>query len=367
MKGHSSIIIQLCKKEFSVNVYVKERILAPMEGTNILQEEEVCKEEIEMDMFQLELREELDLPTSPPTYDSNTQTQNSFVIYDNPCYDNFPTKNPYTFCEEIESQMVIYENPCYYDETSNAPLLSSNSTSKISNDNENCVLDMLYDNALDDGPMLIDNPPCLEVVTKLCEHKDDILAVCNGTLTHESPTLFLNSPNYTLEEKFAYVERYLCDLQLSLVPNPHYNHEVMIPPKLGDVWIPKVLVTIGKETHHAMLDLGSSVSVLSKELYELLELQNIEKCSIDLLLAYDMVGSTYTTCNYYERGGDKILIMLLIIISCKGLLLIYIGRLLFMVIHSYTKCICIERNLDFGVITFVFYFSLYQVLTSQLL
>jgi hypothetical protein len=34
------------------------------------------------------------------------------------------------------------------------------------------------------------------------------------------------------------------------------------------------------------LDLGSSVSILSKELYELLELQNIEKCSIDLLLAY---------------------------------------------------------------------------------
>jgi hypothetical protein len=94
MKGHSSIILQLCKKEFSDNVYIKERILAPMEGTNILQEEEVCKEEIEMDMFQPELGEELDLPTSPPTYDSNTQTQDSFVIYDNPCYDNFPTKNP---------------------------------------------------------------------------------------------------------------------------------------------------------------------------------------------------------------------------------------------------------------------------------
>jgi hypothetical protein len=63
----------------------------------------------------------------------------------------------------------------------------------------------------------------------------------------------------------------------------------MVPPKLGDAWIPKVLVTIGKETHHAILDLGSSVSVLSKELYELLELQNIEKCSIDLLLADDSI------------------------------------------------------------------------------
>jgi hypothetical protein len=175
-----------------------------MEGTNILQEEEVSKEEIEIDMFQPELGEELHLPTSPPTYDSNTQTQNSFVIYDNPCYDNFPTKNPYTSCEGIESQMVIYKNPSYY-ETNNAPLLASNTTSKITDDNENCVLDMLYDNALDDGPMLIDNHPCLEVVTKLCEDKDDTLAVCSGTLTHESPTSFLNSPNYTLEKKFAYV------------------------------------------------------------------------------------------------------------------------------------------------------------------
>jgi hypothetical protein len=304
MKGHSSIILQLCKNEFSDNVYVKERILAPLEGTNILQEEKVCKEGIEMDMFQPELGEELDLPTSSPTYDSKTQTQNSFVIYDNPCYDNFLTKNPCTFCEGNETQMVIYENPSYY-EINDASLLASSATSKISDDNENCGLDKPYDNALDDGPMLIDNPPCLEVVTKLCEDKDDILSVCSGNLTHESPTSLLNSPNYTLEEKFSYVKKYLCDLQLSLVPNPCYNQEAMIPPKLGDACIPKVLVTIGKETHHAMLDLGYSVSVFSKDLYELLELQNIEKCSIDLLLAYDMVGSTYTTCNYYERGGDK--------------------------------------------------------------
>jgi hypothetical protein len=68
-----------------------------------------------------------------------------------------------------------------------------------------------------------------------------------------------------------------------------YNQEAMIPPKLGDAWIPKLLVTIVKETHHAILDLGSSISVLSKELYELLELQNIEKCSIDLLIADDSI------------------------------------------------------------------------------
>ena len=63
-----------------------------------------------------------------------------------------------------------------------------------------------------------------------------------------------------------------------------YNQEAMIPPKLGDVWIPKVLVTIGKETHHAILDLGSSVSVLSKELYEVLELKNLENALLNLHL-----------------------------------------------------------------------------------
>ena len=69
-------------------------------------------------------------------------------------------------------------------------------------------MDMLYDNALDDGPMLIDNPPCL-VVTTLCEDKNDILAACDNTLTHESPTLFLKSPIHTMEEKLLYVEKYL--------------------------------------------------------------------------------------------------------------------------------------------------------------
>jgi hypothetical protein len=67
-----------------------------------------------------------------------------------------------------------------------------------------------------------------------------------------------------------------------------YNNESMIPPKLGDVWMPKILVTIGKESHHAILDLGSSFNILSKELYDLLDLdKKMEKCDIDLLHADD--------------------------------------------------------------------------------
>jgi hypothetical protein len=67
-----------------------------------------------------------------------------------------------------------------------------------------------------------------------------------------------------------------------------YNNEAMIPPKIGDVWIPKILIDVGKDSHHAILDLGSSVNILSKELYDLLDLdKKMEKCDIDLLLADD--------------------------------------------------------------------------------
>jgi hypothetical protein len=67
-----------------------------------------------------------------------------------------------------------------------------------------------------------------------------------------------------------------------------YNNEAMIPPQLGDVWIPKILVSIGKESHHAILDLGSSFNMLSNELYDLLDLdKGMEKCDIDLSLADD--------------------------------------------------------------------------------
>jgi hypothetical protein len=102
----------------SDNVYVieyKERTLAAMESTNILQEEndenismeEVYEEEKEENMAQPKLGDVLE----PLDDDSNTQTQNSITIHE----------NPYTFCEGIQN----HENPSYYD----APLLASNATS----------------------------------------------------------------------------------------------------------------------------------------------------------------------------------------------------------------------------------------------
>jgi hypothetical protein len=84
-------------------------------------------------------------------------------------------------------------------------LLASNATSEII-DKKECCLDMLYDNALDDGHMLIDNPSCLH------EDINDIHVNHHDALIHESPILFLESPIYTREEKYAYVEKYLCSL-----------------------------------------------------------------------------------------------------------------------------------------------------------
>jgi hypothetical protein len=126
--------------------------------------EEVYEEEKEEDMTHPKLGDVL----KPLNDDSNTQTQNSIAIY----------KAPYTFCAGIWN----HENSSYDD----APLMASNSTSEIIY-NKECSLDMLYDTALDDGPMLIDNPPCLH------EDRNDILVIHDDTLIHKSPILFLKS------------------------------------------------------------------------------------------------------------------------------------------------------------------------------
>jgi hypothetical protein len=140
-------------------------------------EEEVCEEKKEEDIAQPKLGYVLE----PPKDDSNTQTQNSIIIFLNPC------------------------------------------TSTINGiiDNKECCLNMLYDNALDDGPILIDNSPCIHVDT------NDELACCDDALIYESPILFLKSPIYTIEEKYAYVDKYLCGLQLSYEKS-YCTHDTII-------------------------------------------------------------------------------------------------------------------------------------------
>ena len=85
---------------------------------------------------------------------------------------------------------------------------------------------MLYDNAFDDGPMLVDNHPCLTMVTSLCEDTNNnaLLAGCDDTLIQKSPISFLNSSNHTIEEKFALCKNYMHGLQLSY-ENSFCNHD----------------------------------------------------------------------------------------------------------------------------------------------
>ena len=141
-------------------------------------------------------------------------------------------------------------------------------------------LDMLYDNALDDGLMLIDNPLCL-VFTTLCENKNDILAACDDTLTHESPTLFLNSPIHTMEEKLLYVEEYLCGLKLSYTNN-HFTHNHHVYGASCNYF------ERGKHTN-------SSHDSFNNPLY-------VPKFAKLHHSNSSFVKFVSTTCNYYEKG-----------------------------------------------------------------
>ena len=142
----------------------------------------------------------------PLETDSNFQIQNSCV--------------PKTSYEEIEIPIVVHEMTMHSLEesitTQNMP--TSSIVEIINNDKE-------YNKALDDGPS---NPPNFEIYTNLCEDKNDQLAICDNTHNHMNHTLFLNSPNHTIEEKYSYVEKYLYGLQLSLVPNFCCSHNIKI-------------------------------------------------------------------------------------------------------------------------------------------
>jgi hypothetical protein len=233
-----------------------------MESINILQEEcdenksmeeEVYEEEKEEDMTQPKFGDVLE-----PLDDDNIQTENSIAIYE----------NSYTSCEGIQN----HENPSYY----YVPLLASNGTSEIIDDRE-CRLDMLYDTALDDGPTLIDNPPYLH------EDRNDILVIHDDVI-HGSPILFLKSPTYTIEEKYAYVEKYLCGLQISYEKS-YCNHDAMIKNDISNYF------------------------ERGKHDTECLNKSNDPPYVPKISKLHDSNISTITfssnNCNYYERGGDK--------------------------------------------------------------
>ena len=106
------------------------------------QEEESDEEDNKEDMIPTKLGDVQEPPTSPTKDDSNSKTQNSLVFY----------------------------GTCYYDESDeDTPIIDFDVPNNAFDDNEEFAFDMIYDNALDDGPILLDNPPCLENVNSLWE------------------------------------------------------------------------------------------------------------------------------------------------------------------------------------------------------
>ena len=88
----------------------------------------------------------------------------------------------------------------------------------------------------------------VEEVKMLTEVKDSLLDLDNCSL-HELISILQkfasdSSINYNQAGFGSYIANHVLKEKIA-----RYNQEVMIPPKLGDVWIPKVLITIGKEGH----------------------------------------------------------------------------------------------------------------------
>jgi hypothetical protein len=72
---------------------------------------------------------------------------------------------------------------------------------------------------------------------------------------------FANDPSFNVHQTGfgSYIANHVSKEKIQ-----RYNNGAMIPPKLGDVWLPKILIDVGKESHHAILDLGSSVNILQR-------------------------------------------------------------------------------------------------------
>jgi hypothetical protein len=98
--------------------------------------------------------------------------------------------------------------------------------------------------------------------------------------------------NCTVDESISILQNHACDPTIdtnkagfgSYIANhlikeklDRYHKESMVPPKLGDVWEPRIYVTIGKITWASILHLGASVFSIPKSLCDHLELPPIEK------------------------------------------------------------------------------------------
>jgi hypothetical protein len=87
----------------------------------------------------------------------------------------------------------------------------------------------------------------------------------------------LKSPIYTIEEKYGYVEKYLCGLQLSYKKS-YCNHDVMIKNDIGNYF-----------------ERGKHVNECPYKYNDPLYVPKISKLHIHT------IEFTSSNCNYYER------------------------------------------------------------------
>ena len=102
-------------------------------------QEEESDEEKEEDMIPPKLGDMWELPLSPPIYDSNPKTQNSLVFY----------------------------GACYYDECDDDMSIINFEVPNNDFNNNEYVLNMQYDDSLDDGPTLLNDSLYVYINSKL--------------------------------------------------------------------------------------------------------------------------------------------------------------------------------------------------------
>ena len=62
------------------------------------------------------------------------------------------------------------------------------------------------------------------------------------------------------------------------------KHEASIPRKLEDGWEPIIKMKVNEFDCNALCDLGASISVMPKKLYDILDLPPLEPCSLDVFM-----------------------------------------------------------------------------------
>ena len=201
-KSENFSILKYCYDNYASNAYVKpyiEDFSAVQEETNILQE--AMEEEIDETVSSLDEKddeeseeqkdeERIDHPC-PPSNESNSSTHTLFnspsCLPKDDCYDD--CYDPYDSFE-----ISLFDDACYaYGQDAN--------------------MNYAYGDELAIVPYV----------------KHEIVAIAP---THDSPIIFLNSPNYTISEKFVLIKDYIDGLPFTIAHDDfdRYNMHVLAAP-----------------------------------------------------------------------------------------------------------------------------------------